>query len=112
MKIETSIKPRRNGTLNVVTPGGQVIVFSAQDDARLTAEVADAADVQFLLGMSDFLPADEDDFAMASALIRGEAGLDDLSDGDDLPDDDGDENAAPVETATAPKPGKYTKKTK
>jgi hypothetical protein len=109
MKIETSIKPRRNGTLNVVTPCGQVIVFSAQD-GRLTAEVADAADVQFLLGMSDFLPADEDDFAMASALIRGEAGSDDA--GDDLPDDDGDENAAPVETATAPKPGKYTKKPK
>jgi len=109
MKIETSIKPRRNGTLNVVTPGGKVIVFSALG-GRLTAEVADAADVQFLLGMSDFLPADEDDFAMASALIRGEAGPQEL--GDDLPDDDGDENAAPVETATAPKPGKYTKKSK
>lgn len=115
MKIETSIKPRRNGAVNVVTPGGRVIVFSAQD-GRLTADVADSADVQFLLGMSDFLPADEDDFAMASALIRGEAGSDELSDADDLPDDDddddGDENAAPVETATAPKPGKYTKKSK
>ena len=111
MKIETSIKPRRNGTLNVVTPGGKVIVFSALG-GRMTAEVADSADVQFLLGMSDFLPADEDDFAMASALIRGEAGPDELGDADDLLDDDGDENAAPVETATAPKPGKYTKKPK
>ena len=110
MKIETSIKPRRNGTVNVVTPGGQVIVFSAQDDGRLTADVADSADVQFLLGMSDFLPADEDDFAMASALIRGEAGLDELGDGDDLPDDSGDENAAPVETPLKPgKPGKKPK---
>ena len=109
MKIETSIKPRRNGTVNVVMPGGKVIVFSALG-GRLTAEVADSADVQFLLGMSDFLPADEDDFAMASALIRGEAGPQEL--GDDLPDDDGDENAAPVETATTPKPGKYTKKSK
>ena len=111
MKIETSIKPRRNGTLNVVKLGGQVIVFSAQD-GHLTADVADSADVQFLLGMSDFFPADEEDFAMASALIRGEAGPDELGDADDLLDDDGDENAAPVETATAPKPGKYTKKPK
>jgi len=136
MKIETSIKPRRNGTLNVATPSGKVIVFSALG-GRLTAEVADSADVQFLLGMSDFLPADEDGFlgsepkfAEPSArpsgavlrtaaklvsdpnnpLIRGETGLEEL--GDDLPDDDGDENAAPVETATAPKPGKYTKKPK
>jgi len=110
MKIETSIKPRRNGTVNVVTPGGRVIVFSAQDDGRLTADVADSADVQFLLGMSDFLPADSKDFAVAAALIRGADAPDDA--GDDLLDDDGDENAAPVEKATAPKPSKPGKKPK
>lgn len=97
MKIETSIPARRDGVVRVNTPGGSAIVFTANDAGRLIADVCDQKNVAWLLSLGDFFPADESDFAAAESLIREEAGI------DDLPDDDGDENAAPIEVATPPK---------
>ena len=111
MKIETSIAPRRNGELGVVTPAGTKVLF-VNANGRLVADLTDEKDLAFLLSKSDFYPADEADYTQAASLIRAPAENDIAGEGDDLLDDEGDENAAPVETATAPKPGKYTKKSK
>lgn len=97
MKIETSIIARRDGHVNVKTPGGTAIVFAADDTGRLVADVEDQKDVAWLLSLGDFVPADEGDYVQAESVLREEAGI------DDLPDDEGDENAAPVELATPPK---------
>ncbi len=106
MKIETSIKARREKTVRLTTPKGNTIVFSDDGSGHLVADVTDQADLAFILSRSEFSPVDEADFVQAESLIREEVGA------DDLPDDDGDENAAPVEAVTPPKPGKPAKAAK
>lgn len=103
MKIETSIIARLDGTVIATVPSGVKIVFKA-DAGRLAADVEDPAELAYLLANADFFPADEADFKQAEQLIRQESGI------DDLPDDDGDENAAPVEVATPPKAPRAKKK--
>jgi hypothetical protein len=103
MKIETSIIARLDGTVIATVPRGVKIVFKA-DAGRLVADVEDPADLAYLLANADFFPADEADFKQAEQLIRQESGI------DDLPDDEGDENAAPVEVATPPKAPRVKKK--
>lgn len=106
MKIETSIKARREKTVRLTTPRGHTIVFADDGAGRLVADVTDHADLAFILSRSEFSPVDEADFVQAESLILEEVGA------DDLPDDDGDENAAPVEAVTPPKPGKTAKAAK
>ena len=102
MKIETSIKPRRDGTVNVDTPDG-VVVFRADESGVMVADVESAQAQAFLLARADdFIPADDADFEVANSLLtQGTGGDDDPDDDvDDDPDDDPDEadpNAAPIE---------------
>ncbi len=103
MKIETSIKPRKDGTVRSAVPSGATVVFS-DVDGRLVADVVEDSDAAFLLALPDFCPLDEADFVKAESLVRQEVGT------DDLPDDDGDENAAPIEVATPPKAPRAKKK--
>ena len=104
MKIETSIIARRDGTVIATGPSGIKIIFKPDDSGRMVADVTDPADLAYLLANADFFPADEADFKQAEQLIRQESGI------DDLPDDDGDENAAPIEVATPPKAPRAKKK--
>jgi hypothetical protein len=106
MQLETNIKPRKDGTVRVVVPSGGVVVFVVDEVGRLVADVADDGDQAFLLTLGDFYPFDEADFVQAESLIREEVGI------DDLPDDDGDVNAAPVEVVTPPRSPKPSKKVK
>jgi hypothetical protein len=108
MLIETSIKARRENTVILTSAQGNRLVFSEDGSGRLVAEIADPIDLAFVLSRSDFSPLDEADFARAESLIRQQAKAEDLSD-DDLPDDSGDMQAAPVETLTPPKPAKPAK---
>ena len=101
MKIETSIQPRKNNAVRVTTPSGGTIEFTADESGRLVADVENQADLAFLLSLGDFFPADEADHVQAEAVLRTETGSDDLS------DDEGDENAAPIEVATPPKPPRH-----
>lgn len=103
MLIETSIKARSNKTVRLTTPQGRAIVFTDDGAGHLVAEVTNEADLAFVLSRGEFSPFDEADFSQAESLIRQEAGS------DDLPDDEGDESAGPVETKTPPKPGKAAK---
>lgn len=105
MLIETSIQPRSDKTVRVVVPSGSTIVFAEDDAGRMVAGVEEQADLAFLLSLGDFFPSDGSDYVRAEAVLRVEAGA------DDLPDDEGDENAAPVEVAT-PKRGKSAKTAK
>jgi hypothetical protein len=107
MLIETTIKPRNERTVRLVTAAGNAIVFADDGSGHLVADVTDQADLTFVLSLSEFSPLDEADFGQAESLILENAGANDTP--DDLPDDDGDENAAPVEKATPPKPGKPAK---
>ena len=98
MKIETSIKPRRDGTVNVNTPDG-VVVFRANEYGVMEADVESAQAQAFLLARADdFIPSDDADFEVANSLLTQGTGGDD--DPDDDPDDDQDDvapNAAPIE---------------
>lgn len=106
MLIETSIKPRRENKVRLTTPAGNTLVFSDDGCGHLVADVTNDRDLSFVLSRSEFSPVDEADFVQAESLILDSVGA------DDLPDDDGDENAAPVEVVTQPKPGKAAKAAK
>jgi len=102
MKIETNVPARKDGTVRVAAPSGAIVFVPV--DGCLVADVDNKDDLAFLLALVDFYPADESDHDVAQALME-EAAADAPVDGDDdLPDDDGDENAAPVEVPTEPKP--------
>lgn len=107
MKIETTIKPRRDGTVTVTAASGAKYEFK-NIDGRLVAEVTDEGDLSFLLDREDFLPAEEADFEAAAKLVsvpeEEESGVDDgtlIGEVEDLDDDDpADMDAAPVEDPT------------
>ncbi len=127
MKIETSIKPRRDGTVKVDTPDG-VVVFRQDEFGVMAADVESAQAQAFLLSRADdFIPADDADFEVANSLLTqgtggGDDGGDDDDDYDDDPDDDDDEadeadpNAAPIEepasVVAAPAPAVAAKRGK
>lgn len=104
MKIETSIKPRKDGTV-IVAIDNQKYVFKADEAGVMTAEVESEAHIAILLARGDdFLPADDADFERADALVSGAKKDSETDEDDDGPededlDDDGPEtlNAAPIE---------------
>lgn len=98
MKLQTSIKPRRDGTVTVLGQDRQTYVFAAGPDGELTAEVADQATVAHLLATGNFWPADEADQEQALALVRQAQGDDEDEDDEDEP-----EGGLPVEANTPPK---------
>lgn len=101
MELQTSIRPRRDGTVNVVGEDGVTYTFKTGADGVLSCDVADDATVARLLTLGDFYPANEQDFQAAVALAQSATPpSDDDDDGDD--GDDGDEvivlnGGAPVE---------------
>lgn len=97
MKIETSIKPRRDGTVKVDAPD-EVVVFRADENGVMVAEVESEQAIAFLLSRADdFIPADDADFEVANSLLTQGAG-DDPDDADpDDDDEEADQNAAPIE---------------
>ena len=95
MKIETSIKPRKDGTV-VANIDAQKYVFSADDAGVMTAEVENEAHIAFLLSRGDdFLPADDADFDRADALVAAaKVAAEESTDDDDEPVN---LDAAPIE---------------
>lgn len=98
MKIETSIKPRRDGTVKVQSPDG-VVVFSPDEFGVMVADVENEQTIAFLLSRADdFIPADDADFDVANSLLtQGTDGDDEDDDPDDDDEDDADPDAAPIE---------------
>ncbi len=117
MKIETSIKPRRDGTVKVQSPDG-IVVFSQDEFGVMVADVENEQTIAFLLSRADdFIPADDADFDVANSLLTQNSDEDD----DEAPDDEDevDPDAAPIEepasVVASPAPAvaaKLRKKTK
>jgi hypothetical protein len=59
MKIETSIKPRRDGTVRLTMPSGETSVF-AECDGVLVCEISDPCDIEFALSVDGFYPHDDE----------------------------------------------------
>lgn len=131
MKLQTSISPRRDGTLSVTGLDGQKYAFTKGEDGELVGDVADEPTVAHLLSGGMFFPADPADFDVALGLTKVDDDGDDENDqgptggqgqstGNDDDDDDDDEgsgeqsNALPLEANTPPKktPKKTLKATK
>lgn len=100
MKLQTSIKPRRDGTVTVLGQDRQTYVFAAGPDGELTADVADEATVAHLLATGNFWPADEADQEQALLLVKQAQQADEAEEDEDEADD----NALPVEAETPPAP--------
>lgn len=107
MKLETTIKPRKDGTVKVAVPSGGSYAFTPDSEGCLCCEVTDEKDVAYLVGLGDFYPTNEGDYEAALGMAKGGSGDDD--EGDVAADDDeGSETAPPVETPAAA--GKAKKK--
>ena len=115
MKIGTSIKPRRDGVVNLVGKSGLPYAFVNDGTGMLCAEISDEDDLRAVLTNGDFFPADDADLPEAEAIVRTLAGDEDETPTDDpakpaaadtvldLPDDDPVDLAAmPVEANTPP----------
>ncbi len=114
MNLQTSIAPRRDGTVRVSGLGRHIYVFAPGPDGELTCDVTDEATVAWLLATKNFWPADPEDADHALDLVKktsqahgGEPG------GDDDVDEDEEEaaDAWPEEANTPPAP-KRAKKAK
>ena len=115
MKLQTSIAPRRDGTVRVLGQDRQTYVFVAGEDGELTCDVTDEATIAYLLLRQDFWPADPDDAESALDLVKkttqpegGEQAGDDDEDDEDDEDEEAVPNALPVEANTPPAPARKT----
>lgn len=70
MKLATDIKPRDDGTVTAVAPGGEYVFVSGADDDRLIGDVDIDSDVDFLLETGNFYPACEADIDAGIAIVR------------------------------------------
>jgi phosphosulfolactate phosphohydrolase-like enzyme len=104
MKLLTTLKPRRDGTVVLRSADMKTaFVFSPDENGDLVADVTDEALVATCLASGNFQPADEEDFAAAEAMLKKIEEEQAPKDGDDDGDDDeADPNALPVEANTPP----------
>jgi hypothetical protein len=104
MKLNTSIAPRRDGTVKASGPSGQTYVFTLDEDGELACDVADEMDLAALLETDNFYPADPADAERAADLVAAE---------DDEPAESEDEDMGglPIEAETPPV-AKRTRKAK
>lgn len=110
MNLQTSIAPRRDGTVRVSGLDRQIYVFAPGPDGELTCDVTNVSAVAALLATQNFWPADPEDADHALDLVKKTT---QPEGGDDDEDDDEEEvaDALPVEANTPPAP-KRAKKAK
>jgi hypothetical protein len=120
MKLQTSISPRRDGTVRLLGQDGKTYVFEADANGDMVCDVTHEPTIVHALDKrSDyFWPADEADHDEANRLISEANSSLVVADEDDEDDDDGMGNGAiiapgsdgglPVEANTPPQtiPGK------
>lgn len=108
MKLQTSIQPRRDGTVILKGHDGQNYVFAADEEGELTCEVKHEPTVAHALAGGLFYPADAQDVPLASDLVAALDGESAHDDADDGADDEGSIDSPPIEANTPParrKPG-------
>ncbi len=102
MKLQTMIKPRREGAVRVKGIDGVDYVFTADAEGDLVCDVADEATVKHLLATNNFGPVEAQDMDAALRLTAKPA-ADDSKDDDNNDDDELPLGGLPVEAATPPK---------
>lgn len=107
MKLTTSIKPRRDGTVTLAGKDGKSYVFvDADGSGELTCEIEHEATLTMALASGNFNPTNLSDVPAATKLLDADVDPedDDPEDEDDPEDDDpeADMSAAPVEANTPP----------
>lgn len=105
MKLQTEIKPRRDGTVLATGPSGARYVFKPDEHGDLVCDVSDEADLAHFVGNEFFFPALLTDQAAAMEIVKRSQDPDGEDDGEpeDDEDEDGDDfpvGALPVEAET------------
>ena len=77
MKLKTDIKLRRDGTVKADVPGGAKYEFRPDESGAAVCDVADDADIAYLLDTGYFYPADEVDIDASLAVVNGDGDIDD-----------------------------------
>ena len=99
MKLQTSIKPRKDGRVLATGANGKTYIFASDDNGDLVGDVEHEPTIAMLLRTELFTPVDDGDFAAAIELTA------EVPDPDELdPDDESDPDALPVEANTPPAP--------
>lgn len=101
MKLQTSIPPRRDGTVRLLGQDGKTYVFEANADGDLVCDVTDEATVAHVLDTRGdfFWPFDEADFDAAEKLVDQFTAKVPAADGDsdsDVDDDDDDDDVEEI----------------
>lgn len=120
MRLQTSIPPRRDGTLIRKSDDGLIVfTFRLDECGDLTCDVTDEATVARLLaeGTGEFFPVDEADHVAAAALMGARASADADQDADKdgeggEDDEEADQDALPIEANTPVRPTKAAVKAK
>lgn len=94
MKLGTTIKPRKDGTVTSRL-GTDVYVFKPEADGELYCDIENLAHVAVLLNSGNFFPANSDEYEVALSLSENPE-----DEGQD--DEDSNDDAAPVEAGTPP----------
>lgn len=97
MKLGTTIKPRKDGTVTSRF-GTDVYVFKPEADGELYCDIENLAHVAVLLNSGNFFPANPDEYEVALSLSENT----DVEGPDDDDDEDSNDDAAPVEAGTPP----------
>lgn len=105
MRLETSIQPRRDGSVTAVVGNARYVFTSVPPDGSLQADVDNDQDASYLLSTGNFYPANEADYANASAMLAEpeEGGYED-------DDDDANPGGLPIEANTPPAPRRGRRK--
>lgn len=72
MKLETSIKPRKDGVVIANLPDKAKYEFKPGTDGMLECDVENDAHVAWLIGTGNFYPAESADFGEAADLVKDE----------------------------------------
>lgn len=99
MRLETTIQPRKDGTVSL-TLDGRSYVFKPDEYGRLISNVDVPEDVSYLLARGDdFLPADEDDL---QSFLAAPTDATQPEGGDGQPEDDDEDDDEAVNLDAPP----------
>jgi hypothetical protein len=109
MKLETSIRPRKDGTVIANLPDKAKYEFKPGTDGALECEVDNDAHASWLIGTGNFYPAEAADFDEAAELLSAEAKAEEEAEAEAKSEDEAQAQAEPA--AEKPK-GKAEAKSK
>lgn len=72
MKIETSIMPRRDGTVRVSLPSGDVALFK-DEGGLMVCDLQDEQAIAYVLGLDGFYPQEDEEDDKQTMLAEAKA---------------------------------------